>query len=668
MGKRGQITVFIIIGLIIIISAGLIIYMIQSKEQINVEEALVPEDAKPIYEYVKSCMNTLGQEALNIMANQGGYVQLPNTISRMRASFLPLDSNALLKVPYWSYNNELRIPSIPFMQNEVKLHVEQGLAFCVQSFAAFPQYKIVQEAPPQASVLFTENDVTVRLAWPLQADLIGKERSVALKDFTTNIPVRIKKVYELAKRIMYAENEQQFLEKLTLDAMILSKELPFDGLVFSCRPEKWRLDVLEEKNKKLMSEVLNQVRVKDTQYTPFLQDESVYEELRDEYERIQESLEGSESYEDLQSIEWPDRDDLPDDRFAYFHGFFDVGTPENDLKVKFHYSPYWDMNFNGHPNTNGFLQSNVASQFPIWLRFLCMNQYHFTYDVIYPVLVTVRDDESYRGEGYNFKFAFTVLVHHNEPSRGVYSEQQFTDYSVGEEFCQERGDIFFDFKAIGYDAYGYQSELTNVNVSSTCFSNHCELGTIVARQGANVLTTNIPSSCGNPFITFTKEGYLPATAQLTERALTVEMLKLRKLNIAIKKLPYVYSSEEDQAFYPQEDLRVQDEISLYLHPKGVEYDIIYDWPNEENATLIELIDDTAQYEADLMHTQMGTIVGGYHDENLTISYSDIGGAQTITFYVLESRPINLEDENYQMRLFDQIYSGRLNTALQPSFT
>ena len=155
---------------------------------------------------------------------------------------------------------------------------------------------------------------------------------------------------------------------------------------------------------------------------------------------------------------------------------------------------------------------------------------------------------------------------------------------------------------------------------------------------------------------------------MTERALTVEMLKLRKLNIAIKKLPYVYSSEEDQAFYPQEDLRVQDEISLYLHPKGVEYDIIYDWPNEENATLIELIDDTAQYEADLMLTQMGTIVGGYHYENLTISYSDIGGAQTITFYVLESRPINLEDENYQMRLFDQIYSGRLNTALQPSFT
>ena len=139
MGKRGQITVFIIIGLIIILSAALVIYLTQTKDQVNPEEALIPEDAKPIYDYVASCMNTLGQEALNIMSNQGGYVQLPNSISRIPASYIPLDPAGMLKVPYWNYNRESRVPSIAFMQNEVKYYIEQRLANCVQNFITFPQ-------------------------------------------------------------------------------------------------------------------------------------------------------------------------------------------------------------------------------------------------------------------------------------------------------------------------------------------------------------------------------------------------------------------------------------------------------------------------------------------------------------------------------------------------
>src|SRR3989338_4532142 len=128
--------------------------------------------------------------------------------------------------------------------------------------------------------------------------------------------------------------------------------------------------------------------------------------------------------------------DGPADRYDYFHYLWDMGAPESNLKIHFAYNPAWEMHINAHPNSNGVLSSNAITQFPQWLRLLCINQYHFTYDIIYPVMVTLNDDKSYNGQGYNFRFAFPVIIHGNKPDRVSFSDQQFTDYSAGADFCE----------------------------------------------------------------------------------------------------------------------------------------------------------------------------------------------------------------------------------------
>ena len=122
------------------------------------------------------------------------------------------------------------------------------------------------------------------------------------------------------------------------------------------------------------------------------------------------------------------------------------------------------------------------------------------------------------------------------------------------------------------------------------------------------------------------------------------------------------------SFYFKGRLICLNKVSIYLRHKESDHEIIYEWPNEKNSTIIELVDDTAGYEADMILSQFDNIVGGYHDENLTLAYEDIAEAQYFNVYLLESQPIASEDENYQLRLFDQLYSGRLNEQLHPTFS
>lgn len=666
--KKGQITIFIIIGLIIILSAAIVIYMVQTSQQVNPEEALIPQEAKPIYDYVTNCMNVLGQEALNVMGNQGGYLNLPNRISRTPSSYVPLDPSAMLKVPYWHYQAENRIPTMSQMQRDVDEYVQEKLLFCTQEFADFSdQYTITQDNAPLASTLFTDEDVTIKVTWPLDVKLNSAERSVAIQEFVTQIPVRYKKVYNLARQIMITENSDTFFENLTIDLMSAHSDIPFDGFEFSCRQKKWKLNEIETIAQEMLRQSVAQIRIKNTVYPPFLEEESVYEELRERREELQAELEAAQDLEELNAIEWPSEEGAPADRYAYFHYLWDIGAPESNLKVHFSYTPTWDMHLNAHPNSNGILRSNAISQFPGLLKLLCINQYHFTYDVIYPVLVSVHDDESYNDQGYSFRFAFPVLVHYNKPNRETFSDQQFVDYSLGTDFCEELGSEYYSLKAIGYDEFGYQDELTDVNVTYDCLGHTCELGTITAIAGENKLFTQLPSACGNPFIIMEKEGYIESRAQLTQNSLTLEMTKLRSLDLDFVKMPYQYRGESDQGFLPRENFKTQDKILLYMRHLNSDYELFLEYPSDDNNTQIQIIDDDADYEVDVMLMQLGNIVGGYHDDNLSIKYQDLSRAQGLTFHLLESRPIAPDIPLYQQRLVDQVYSGAHNDILHPLY-
>src|SRR3989344_7553316 len=83
--KRGQVTLFIIVGLIILIIVGFLLFLrsdaLKSKLGLGRTSAIiVPEQLKPVKNNIDGCVKQVGEEAINILSLQGGYIKLPQDI------------------------------------------------------------------------------------------------------------------------------------------------------------------------------------------------------------------------------------------------------------------------------------------------------------------------------------------------------------------------------------------------------------------------------------------------------------------------------------------------------------------------------------------------------------------------------------------------------------
>ena len=164
--KRGQATVFIILGLAILLAIGIVAYL-----NIRVIEpsAISPEELSSVQLYVESCLQKTANDALSLAGKQGGYVYL-NQFPPMPAGInfgYPLLTiyNGAVKIPYWFYQDssgidKLQIPQLSkqrdgdnSIQDQLETYVEQNINNCLQNFKDFPQ-TVIQEASPRTQVTF----------------------------------------------------------------------------------------------------------------------------------------------------------------------------------------------------------------------------------------------------------------------------------------------------------------------------------------------------------------------------------------------------------------------------------------------------------------------------------------------------------------------------------
>ena len=112
LNKRGQVTVFIIVGIILLMVFASILYITNttSKGRFTAEGDPiineVPQAFKPIQLYTENCLTQIGKRGLIVLGEQGGYIY-PESVGEFSASD-PTDSDGLtmepLNIPYWRYN------------------------------------------------------------------------------------------------------------------------------------------------------------------------------------------------------------------------------------------------------------------------------------------------------------------------------------------------------------------------------------------------------------------------------------------------------------------------------------------------------------------------------------------------------------------------------------
>jgi hypothetical protein len=404
--KKGQVTVFIIIGIIILIIAGLLFFFRSELFGVQLDVALeqdrVSGDALVVQEYVSSCLQDVSIEALQLLGQGAGYINLSRQDIHNRQFIQGSDptssdyvSFAALNIPYWWYEDSehacvqcsittKNMPTLDLMETQVAIYVEEHLDACLGDFVGLEAqgFTVTPSATMSVDVEAVDEMVYVQLSYPLS---LTKEASTSsLGKWYVDVPVPLENIYEAASEIMYMQIADQFLEQITLNIISAYSGLdeerlpPFAGFTEGYVSIYWVHALVQEQ----LQSYLNT-------YIPLIQ------------------IEGSQAAVAL------------DPSTNYGTGFFTMlwresTYPFGDIDVNFVYDDF-DYYLDVRPRSGEVLKPSSYTQpfFEDVIPPIQTNHYNFYYDVSFPVVVSLRADDALYGNGYVFLYGLESNLRDN---------------------------------------------------------------------------------------------------------------------------------------------------------------------------------------------------------------------------------------------------------------
>ena len=356
--KRGQVTVFIIIALVIV-AAGILYFVFRG----TLTEKQSPTSIEPAYTNFLSCLEDNVITGVGMLKSQAGYIYLPEM--EIGSHYYPFNSQLGFlgsPVPYWYYvsGNGLQKSQVPTkaeMEKHLERFIEERIRDC--NFQAYyEQGFVITMNEPNADVAINDESIDVNL----QMDTIFEKGYDVfnVKNFKQEVVSSIGSLYDSAIKVYDYEQEKLFLENYSVDVMRLYA--PVDGIEITCSPKIWNAD-------------------------------EVFDNLQIAFEQNMIAM-------------WSNIGD----------GYYKPDIPiSSDMQVRFLNSRTWPNTIEVAPSDENILIANpVGNQQGLGILGFCYVPYHFVYNVRYPVMVQI---ENKRGEVFQFPMA--VIIEGNMPRKAM---------------------------------------------------------------------------------------------------------------------------------------------------------------------------------------------------------------------------------------------------------
>ncbi len=195
MNKKGQVTIFILAGIIIIFIMGLFIYFrfYIIKSSIFSEETrgiVVPQQLKAVKNSIDECLEDTSKDAVLDVLRHGGYHNLQEN------SFDYLTDS----LPYYYVNGRKSMPSIGEIENELASYINDNIDRCLDfNELRTIGFKIEYTSYTVSTALNGEN-VEVSMNFPVFIE--KDETSVRLELFKVRVDADINRLYDAASRVV----------------------------------------------------------------------------------------------------------------------------------------------------------------------------------------------------------------------------------------------------------------------------------------------------------------------------------------------------------------------------------------------------------------------------------------------------------------------------------
>ncbi len=636
--KRAQVTIFIILGILLVLALILVIALKQEVVTFKPGE-IIPTQKGKVENFISTCIEQVGEEALLKIGAQGGYIDIPEEISS-NAEFY-LKTSLATTLPYWAYGPNTNIPTIVQIQDRIDEYLEQNVRSCLFGMQAFQEnYDLIEKSEITAATEITDKNILFNVHWDVEIKNKAGEVITEVIEHQGESRVKLKKMHALAERIITKEMETLKLEDITQDLIALEhSNVPVAGIDLSCTKKSWDVQEVKQALLDLVRINVRELKIKGTNIIEFPEELPYYQ--------------NHYVWDIGEDVEYPTFDVVFD--FNQNHPFTFGVTPLSGTKMK-------------SSQSGG---SNLLS-------FLCIQTWKFTYDLSYPVTVRITDEET----GYNFEIAFTVHVVKNTPYRGnIASRPSYIVPSTNDEdYCQTKNIPMTvrSYELISNEQTGiYNREpLEGVNTSFTCLRYRCEMGEteygFAALGDVAGYTKNFPYCVGG-ILRGTKENYKEnwtrvATQPGIEAELDlVPLFSFPLANITVVKhelspngqVEVAQQMAATEAALLKITSRKPGDLSAQpYHESTVVKTRLVDQQTEEQEKIQFLAKADFTYQLEINVLDGEKLIGGYKG-NWTPAWADLQPANTITFHVLSKE--NMPEE----QMFEFISTLDQQSSLVP---
>ncbi|MEI6058220.1 MAG: hypothetical protein WCP89_00440 [archaeon] len=363
VGKRAQVTIFIILAIIIV--AAIAIYFVLRG---GIGVSGVSKELKQVYDTYLGCIEQHAKQGISIMSSQGGYIKLPEFVPG--SAYRPYSSQLDFfgqPVAYWMYvsgNNLLReqIPTKSIMESQLADYIKSRMSEC--DFSSYNQQGFDVLVAEEGDVGVKINNLDVSLSINNNVAIYFEDKSAIVNKHSVSVSSKLGKFYDLALETYNYEKKNMFLEDYALDA--LRGHAPVDGVELTCSPKVFIDETIKRDLSYALSETVNAMKLKGNYYTLSNKENSYF--VTDIGRDVDESVNF------IYSTSWPSRIEIYGDRVA---------------------------------NPIGLQQGMAVLGF-------CYVPYHLVYDVDFPVLV-----QYYDSSGEIFQFAMSVIIDKNQARQAL---------------------------------------------------------------------------------------------------------------------------------------------------------------------------------------------------------------------------------------------------------
>jgi len=525
--KRAQVTVFIILGILILATVVFFVYIStqKAKQELEITRpaiAKVPQEVQPVRDFIDACVRRVSIDAIKRAGTRGGFVDKTfayNAFQPTEAAAVAFTDDASLVVPYWYHMKspndctsdcvfELARPELTgpgSIEAQLGAYITDHVDECLD-FTSFAQQGLTVELleEPVLSATIAQDDVFVSGTIPVQVS--GGAAATRLDDVYVPLDVDLRAAYELASELVDFQREGQFLEHGTRELITLfsgksSDQLPplYDFEISLDAPTHWIKQDVQKDVERIVSSHLSLVRASGTS--------------NNRYVTSPGEGENRELYEVLYNRQF----------------FIPLNGTYTNYAFRLMYLPWWKMYFD--LNCRGQLCTADSTQIP--LSFLLgMQEYNFAYDVSYPVLVVLEDPDAFGGEGFVFEFFMEANLRNNAPLHGATLLQPA---NLGEPSIVCNPDQFHsgNITMTVLDAQSKES-IDGASVMYRCGQDQCIIGT--TQDG--ILTAKYPKCVGGVLMV-AKQGYMSraglATMPDTDAQIMAELTPRALVNVSARR-------------------------------------------------------------------------------------------------------------------------------------